>query len=74
MLSMCSVKSQFCALTSISETPSQYCLSWPNAVGFLSMGHYKDTDYAVFFGAQTVQKPKKYDRPEATSNGICAFT
>jgi type VI secretion system protein ImpC len=22
----------------------------------------------VFFGAQTVQKPKKYDRPEATAN------
>jgi len=37
-------------------------------LGFLSLGHYKNTDYAVFFGAQTVQKPKKYDRPEATEN------
>ena len=36
--------------------------------GFLPLCHYKNTDYAVFFGAQTVQKPKKYDRPEATSN------
>ena len=32
------------------------------------MCHYKNTDYAVFFGAQTAQKPKKYDRPEATAN------
>ena len=37
-------------------------------LGFLPLCHYKDTDYAVFFGAQTTQKPKKYDRPEATSN------
>ncbi len=36
--------------------------------GFLPLCHYKNTDYAVFFGAQSVQKPKKYDRPEATSN------
>jgi type VI secretion system protein ImpC len=37
-------------------------------VGFLPLCHYKNTDYAVFFGAQTTQKPKKFDRPEATSN------
>ena len=37
-------------------------------LGFLSLGHYKNTDYAVFFGAQTTQKPKKYDRPAATEN------
>ncbi len=37
-------------------------------LGFLPLCHYKNTDYAVFFGAQTVQKAKKYDRPEATSN------
>jgi type VI secretion system protein ImpC len=36
--------------------------------GFLPLCHYKNTDYAVFFGGQSVQKPKKYDRPEATSN------
>ena len=24
----------------------------------------------MFFGSQTVQKPKKYDRPEATSNAV----
>jgi type VI secretion system protein ImpC len=36
--------------------------------GFLPLCHYKNTDYAVFFGGQTVQKPKKYDRPEATAN------
>ncbi|MGH7158644.1 MAG: type VI secretion system contractile sheath large subunit [Acetobacteraceae bacterium] len=36
--------------------------------GFLPLCHYKNTDYAVFFGAQSTQKPKKYDRPEATAN------
>jgi type VI secretion system protein ImpC len=36
--------------------------------GFLPLCHYKNTDYAVFFGAQSVQKPKKYDRPDATAN------
>lgn len=37
-------------------------------LGFLPLCHYKGTDYAVFFGAQTTQKPKKYDKPEATAN------
>ncbi|MBC9208258.1 type VI secretion system contractile sheath large subunit [Roseomonas aerophila] len=39
-----------------------------SALGFLPLCHYKNTDHAVFFGAQSVQKPKKYDRPEATAN------
>lgn len=37
-------------------------------LGFLPLCHYKNTDYAVFFGAQSTQKPKIYDRPEATAN------
>ena len=37
-------------------------------LGFLPLCHYKNTDYSVFFGAQSMQKPKKYDRPEATAN------
>lgn len=37
-------------------------------MGFLPLCHYKNTDYSVFFGAQTTQKPLKYDRPEATAN------
>jgi type VI secretion system protein ImpC len=37
-------------------------------LGMLPLCHYKNTDYAVFFGAQTAQKPKKYDRPDATAN------
>ena len=37
-------------------------------LGFLPLCHYKNTDYSVFFGANTTQKPKKYDRPEATAN------
>lgn len=37
-------------------------------LGFLPLCHYKNTDYAVFFGAQTTHKPKIYDRPEATAN------
>ena len=37
-------------------------------LGFLPLCHYKNTDYSVFFGAQSAQRPKKYDRPEATAN------
>lgn len=37
-------------------------------LGFLPLCHYKNTNYSVFFGGQTVQKPLKYDRPEATAN------
>jgi type VI secretion system protein ImpC len=39
-----------------------------SGLGFLPLCHFKNTDYAVFFGAQTAQKPKKYDRPDATAN------
>lgn len=37
-------------------------------LGFLPLCHYKNTDYAVFFGAQTTQRPKKFDNPDATAN------
>ena len=37
-------------------------------LGFLPLCHYKNEDYAVFFGSQTTQKPKVYDKPEATAN------
>lgn len=37
-------------------------------LGFLPLSHYKNTDYAVFFGGQTTQKPKKFDDPSATAN------
>ncbi len=40
-------------------------------LGFLPLCHYKDKDYAVFFGAQTAQKPKEYqgkDGSAATAN------
>lgn len=37
-------------------------------LGFLPLSHYKNTNYAVFFGGQTIQKPLQYDAPEATSN------
>lgn len=37
-------------------------------MGFLPLCHYKNTDYAVFFGAQTTQKPKVYDSTNATEN------
>jgi len=42
-----------------------------SALGFLPLCHYKRTDYSVFFGAQTTQKPKEYEGPEgadATAN------
>jgi type VI secretion system protein ImpC len=37
-------------------------------LGFISLCHYKNTDYAVFFGGQSVQKPKKYTTADATGN------
>lgn len=37
-------------------------------MGFLPLCHYKNTDYSVFFGGQTTQKPKVYDQPAATDN------
>ncbi|MFB0493649.1 type VI secretion system protein ImpC [Methylobacterium sp. OAE515] len=39
-----------------------------SGLGFLPLCHYKNQDHAVFFGAQTTQKSKEYDRPEATAN------
>jgi len=35
-------------------------------LGFLPLSHYKNTDYSVFIGAQTTQKPKDYG-PRGTS-------
>ncbi len=37
-------------------------------LGFLPLCHYKNTDYSVFFGAQTTQKPAKFDNPDASAN------
>lgn len=37
-------------------------------LGFLPLCHFKNTDYSVFFGAQSVQKPVVYDDPAATEN------
>lgn len=39
-----------------------------STLGFLPLCHYKNQDYAVFFGAQSAQKSKEYDKPEATAN------
>src|SRR5262249_8966843 len=37
-------------------------------LGFLSLGWYKKTDYSVFFGAQTAQKPKYYGPKNQAAN------
>ena len=37
-------------------------------LGFVSLVYCKDTNYAAFFGSQTVNKPKKYNKPAANSN------
>lgn len=37
-------------------------------LGLLPLCHYKNTNYAVFFGAQSVQRAKKYDEPAANAN------
>ena len=37
-------------------------------LGFISLCHCKDTDYAAFFGGQTTNKPKTYNTPQANAN------
>jgi type VI secretion system protein ImpC len=39
-----------------------------NDLGFIALCHCKGTDYAAFFGAQSCQKPKLYDRDDANAN------
>ena len=39
-------------------------------LGFISLVHCKNTDYAAFFGAQSAQKAKKYDSDAANANAI----
>ncbi len=39
-----------------------------NDLGFLSVVHSKGTDFAAFFGGQTVNKPKVYNLDLATAN------
>ena len=36
--------------------------------GFMPLSHWKNTDYAVFIGAQSLQKPALYEDADATSN------
>ncbi len=36
--------------------------------GFLPLCHWKNTDYSVFLGGQTINKPTEYDDPDATAN------
>jgi type VI secretion system protein ImpC len=40
--------------------------------GFMPISHWKNTDYAVFVGAQSLQKPTAYDDPDATANANLA--
>ena len=40
--------------------------------GFLAMIHRKNSDFAAFIGAQSLQKPFEYDDPDATSNAALA--
>ncbi|WP_372394684.1 type VI secretion system contractile sheath large subunit [Azospirillum sp. HJ39] len=39
-----------------------------NDLGFISLIHCKGTDYAAFFGGQTVNKPKIYNTDSANAN------
>jgi type VI secretion system protein ImpC len=40
--------------------------------GFMPLLHKKNTDFAAFIGAQSLQKPAKYDDPDATANANLA--
>ena len=39
-------------------------------LGFMPLVHCKGKDYAAFFGAQSAQKPKKYDLDSANANAV----
>ncbi|KAB8051457.1 MULTISPECIES: type VI secretion system contractile sheath large subunit [Janthinobacterium] len=39
-------------------------------LGFISLVHCKNTDYAAFFGAQSAQKAKKYNTDSANANAV----
>jgi type VI secretion system protein ImpC len=39
-----------------------------NDLGFISLCHCKNTDYAAFFGGQTTNKPKVYNTNQANAN------
>ena len=36
--------------------------------GFMPLVHKKNSDFAAFIGAQSLQKPAEYDDPDATAN------
>jgi type VI secretion system protein ImpC len=40
--------------------------------GMMPLSHWKNTDYAVFVGAQSLQKPAAYDDVDATANANLA--
>jgi type VI secretion system protein ImpC len=40
--------------------------------GFMAMIHRKNSDFAAFIGAQSLQKPAEYDDPDATANAALA--
>jgi len=40
--------------------------------GFMPMIHRKNSDFAAFIGAQSLQKPTEYDDPDATANANLA--
>lgn len=40
--------------------------------GFMPLVHKKNSDFAAFIGAQSLQKPEEYDDPDATANANLA--
>jgi type VI secretion system protein ImpC len=40
--------------------------------GFMPLIHKKNSDFAAFIGAQSLQKPETYDDPDATANAALA--
>jgi type VI secretion system protein ImpC len=40
--------------------------------GFMPLVHRKNSDFAAFIGAQSLQKPQEYDDPDATANANLA--
>lgn len=57
----------------VDKCPTETTISDTNELalsncGLIPLVHEKNSDRAVFFGAQTARKPTKYDKPEATAS------
>ena len=55
------------------KCPTEIAIPWRREAegaknGFIPLCHQKNSDFAAFIGAQSLQKPQEYEDPDATAN------